>query len=72
MQLLQAVGCVALWQRTVVPLLAYATPFNTSAERQQAMHPWLHDYNTARPHSALGGKPPISRLNRDNLQSSDI
>ena len=51
---------------------AYATPFNTSAERQQAMHPWLHDYNTARPHSALGGKPPIFRLNRDNLQSSDI
>ena len=50
---------------------AYATPFNTSAERQQAMHPWLHDYNTARPHSALGGKPPIFRLNRDNLQSSD-
>lgn len=51
---------------------AYATPFNTSAERQDAMHPWLHNYNTARPHAALAGKPPISRLNRDNVLGSDI
>ena len=51
---------------------AYAKPFATSAQRQAAMHPWLHDYNTARPHSALGGKPPVSRLNRDNLLGSDI
>jgi hypothetical protein len=26
------------------------------------MLPWLTDYNTGRPHSALGGKPPISRI----------
>ena len=51
---------------------AYATPFLSSAQRQAAMHPWLHDYNTARPHSALGGKPPITRLNRDNVLGSDI
>jgi transposase InsO family protein len=50
---------------------AYARPFQTSAERQTAMHPWLHDYNTARPHSALGGKPPISRLTRDNVPGCD-
>ena len=41
---------------------AYAQPFHSSAERAQAMLPWLTDYNTARPHSALGGKPPISRI----------
>ncbi|WP_394770847.1 integrase core domain-containing protein, partial [Lacisediminihabitans sp.] len=23
---------------------------------------WLHDYNHHRPHTAIGGKPPISRL----------
>jgi len=46
---------------------AYASPFNTSAERQAAMHPWLHNYNTARPHA---GKPLISRLTRDNLLGS--
>ena len=51
---------------------AYATPFSSSLERHAAMHPWLHDYNTARPHSALGGKPPVSRLTRDNLLGSDI
>lgn len=50
---------------------AYATPFNSSAQRTQAMHPWLHTYNTARPHSALGGKPPISRINRDNVLGND-
>ena len=50
---------------------AYATPFNSSAERHAAMHPWLHDYNTARPHAALAGKPPITRLNRDNVLGSD-
>src|SRR3954453_15648703 len=51
---------------------AYARPFHTSAERQAAMHPWLHDYNTTRPHSALNGKPPISRSPRDNVLGSDI
>jgi transposase InsO family protein len=51
---------------------AYATPFHSSAERERAMHPWLHDYNTARPHSALKGKPPLSRLPKDNVLGSDI
>lgn len=50
---------------------AYATPFQTSAERTAAMHPWLHVYNTTRPHTALKGKPPISRLTRDNLLGND-
>ena len=50
---------------------AYAQPFETSEHRHAAMHPWLHNYNTARPHSALGGKPPIFRLHRDNVPGSD-
>jgi transposase InsO family protein len=50
---------------------AYATPFQTSAERTRAMQPWLHDYNTARPHSALQGKPPLSRINKDNALGND-
>ncbi|MBW1637799.1 transposase, partial [Microbacterium resistens] len=30
--------------------------------RTAALDPWLEHYNTGRRHSALGGKPPISRL----------
>jgi transposase InsO family protein len=51
---------------------AYATPFASSAERAAAMSPWLCDYNTARPHAALAGKPPLSRLQGDNLLGNDI
>ena len=46
---------------------AYLQAFQTSAERTQAMRPWLHRYNHHRPHSALGGQPPLSRLPKDNL-----
>jgi transposase InsO family protein len=51
---------------------AYARAFHSSTERARAMPNWLRAYNTARPHSALGGKPPITRLQRNNLLGSDI
>ena len=41
---------------------AYAQPFHSSAERARAMRPWINTYNHHRPHSALHGKPPVSRL----------
>ncbi|MCL4814988.1 MAG: IS481 family transposase [Vicinamibacteraceae bacterium] len=50
---------------------AYASPFHSSAERAQAMPAWLCHYNSLRPHSALAGKPPISRLPRNNLLGND-
>ena len=50
---------------------AYAKPFESSEERNQAMLPWIGAYNHSRPHSALGGQPPISRLAKDNLLGSD-
>jgi transposase InsO family protein len=50
---------------------AYLQAFASSAARTQAMRPWLHAYNTQRPHSALAGKPPFARLSRDNLHSND-
>ncbi|OYO18717.1 hypothetical protein CGZ93_00005, partial [Enemella dayhoffiae] len=34
----------------------------SNTERAAALAPWLEHYNTERCHSALGGKPPISRL----------
>ena len=42
---------------------AYARAYQSSAERSHAMQPWIADYNAIRPHSALGGKPPATRLN---------
>jgi transposase InsO family protein len=51
---------------------AYASPYETSAKRAAAMPAWLCNYNRRRPHSALGGKPPISRLTKDNLLGNDI
>jgi transposase InsO family protein len=50
---------------------AYATPFESSAERARAMPTWLCAYNSTRPHSALKGKPPLSRLSKDNLLVND-
>lgn len=41
---------------------AYARPYYTSADRAHCLPGWLEHYNTARPHSSLGGQPPMSRL----------
>ena len=41
---------------------AYVRAYQSSAERTQAMQPWMTSYNHSRPHSALGGQPPVSRL----------
>ncbi|MGO4204778.1 integrase core domain-containing protein, partial [Rhodococcus sp. TAF43] len=41
---------------------AYRQVFTSNSERADALAPWLEYYNTRRRHSALGGLPPISRL----------
>ena len=48
---------------------AYGPTWQNSDERNQALSAWLHYYNHHRPHSALGGQPPASRLN--NLVGND-
>jgi hypothetical protein len=48
---------------------AYGPTWQSSEERNQALKAWLHHYNHHRPHSALGGQPPITRLN--NLVGND-
>jgi transposase InsO family protein len=50
---------------------AYATPFASSTERTEAMPAWLCAYNRSRPHAALNGKPPLSRLAEDNVLGND-
>jgi transposase InsO family protein len=50
---------------------ACACTFQNSAERQQHLAPWIHQYNWHRPHASLGLSPPISRsgLDVNNLLS---
>ena len=55
-------GKVERLNRTLLTEWAYRQAFTTNAQRASALAPWLEDYNTRRHHSALGGKPPISRL----------
>ena len=51
--------------------MAHFQVFDSSAARIQAMHPWLHGYNRHRPHLALGGKPPFTRLPKDSVLGND-
>lgn len=44
---------------------AYKKLYTSEAVRRAALSGWLDQYNHHRPHSALGGQPPITRL--DNL-----
>lgn len=55
-------GKVERFNRTLQAEWAYAQPFITNTDRAEALAPWLATYNTERRHTALGGKPPISRV----------
>lgn len=41
---------------------AYAKPYRSSRHRAGALGPFLRTYNTTRPHTAHGRRPPITRL----------
>jgi transposase InsO family protein len=55
-------GKVERFNRTLATEWAYRQAFTSNTARTAALAPWLEHYNTVRRHSALGGKPPISRL----------
>ena len=55
-------GKVERLNRTLQVEWAYRRVYRTNAQRRRALQVWLRRYNTERPHSALGGRPPISRL----------
>jgi transposase InsO family protein len=54
-------GKVERFNRTLQVEWAYRQPFTSNRQRAAALDPWLKHYNTARPHTALGGHPPVSR-----------
>jgi len=55
-------GKVERFNRTLATEWAYRQVFASNAQRTAALAPWLEHYNTERRHTALGGRPPISRL----------
>jgi transposase InsO family protein len=57
----QTNGKVERFNRTLLEGWAYRRLYASEAARRAAFAPWLHWYNHHRPHSALGGHPPITR-----------
>lgn len=55
-------GKVERLNRTLQAEWAYRQIFYSNDERAAALAPWLEHYNNRRRHSALGGRPPISRV----------
>ena len=50
--------------QTLLREWAYARPYRTSNQRARRLEPWLRYYNRQRPHSALNGLTPRSRIRR--------
>lgn len=55
-------GKAERFNQTLQTEWAYASAWTCNAERTAALTAFLEHYNTRRGHSALGGRPPISRL----------
>jgi transposase InsO family protein len=55
-------GKAERFNRTLLTEWAYARPWTSNNLRRRGLDRFLLRYNTRRGHSALGGRPPISRL----------
>ena len=62
-------GKVERFHQTMAREWAYGLTYRTSHDRRRALPHWLSYYNKRRPHSALGGRSPISRAH--NLPGQD-
>ncbi|HZA84786.1 MAG TPA: integrase core domain-containing protein, partial [Actinomycetes bacterium] len=59
----QTNGKVERFNRTLLEEWAYRRLYRSNAARDRALQPWVHRYNHHRAHTALGGRPPVSRVN---------
>ncbi|CAM5335672.1 Integrase core domain protein OS=Streptomyces lavendulae subsp. lavendulae OX=58340 GN=SLAV_05275 PE=4 SV=1 [Streptomyces lavendulae subsp. lavendulae] len=66
----QTNGKVERFNRTLLDEWAYLRPYTSNDERTAALADFLHTYNHHRCHTALGGHPPISRVNNPAGQYS--
>jgi transposase InsO family protein len=58
----QTNGKIERFHRTLINEWAYAKAYRSETARRAALPRWLHIYNHHRPHTALGGQPPASRV----------
>jgi len=58
----QTNGKVERFHQTMAREWAYGLTYRSSSARAAALPHWLDHYNERRPHSALGNRPPISRV----------
>jgi transposase InsO family protein len=55
-------GKVERFHQTMAREWAYGLAYRSSRHRARALPHWLDHYNHRRPHSAIGDRPPISRV----------
>ena len=58
----QTNGKIERFHRTLTDEWAYARPYPSERARRAALPRYLHVYNHHRSHTALGGRPPASRV----------
>jgi transposase InsO family protein len=58
----QTNGKIERFHRTLADGWAFKKLYNSESARRAALPAWLHHYNHHRPHTAIGGSAPISRL----------
>lgn len=58
----QTNGKVERFHRTMVDGWAFRRLYASESHRRKALPGWIHEYNHHRPHTACGGRPPITRL----------
>lgn len=66
----QTNGKAERFNRTLLEEWAYQRPYTSNTERTAALTDFLHTYNHHRIHTALGGHPPITRVNNPAGQYS--
>jgi transposase InsO family protein len=59
----QVNGKVERFNRTLLQEWAYVRLYQSNDERVGLLDGWLHRYNYHRAHTALGGRPPATRVN---------
>ena len=55
-------GKVERFHQTMAREWAYGVRYRSHRDRTAALPHWLDHYNTTRPHSSIGDRPPISRV----------